>query len=224
MSQASKCPVCEETTVVEIVDGALSECVSCGHLFQSDLSVTQTYNKDYIAARYDSYATTPLMSHLRLGIVTAVARGPKILDVGYGNGDFIKLACRAGFDGWGNDVHGADYGVREVVDLGEMPGFPQWDVVTFFDSLEHFPSLDMVRDLGRRAHTIIVSIPRKPTLFPCDLDWKHYRPGEHLHYFSTFSLQKLFAPKWIKGISHAEDVIRGKLPDGRPNIDTIILS
>jgi len=218
-----KCPVCGAQNAVVLVDGEqdkLSECVCCSHLFQSDLRVTQTYNKDYIKVRYDAYETTPLMSHLRLGIVTAAARGPKILDVGYGNGDFIKLACRGGFDGYGSDVHGADYGVNEIDLAADQT---QWDVVTFFDSLEHIPDFTLVRELGRRAHTVVVSIPRKPTNFPCDLDWKHYRPGEHLHYFSTFSLQKLFAPKWIKGISHAEDVIRGKLKDGRPNIDTIIL-
>ena len=221
------CPVCDSTgvvTITESLEHELAECVTCGHLFQQDLEVTQVYDHEYIKVRYDAYETTPLMSHLRLGIVTAVAQGPKLLDVGYGNGDFIKSACKAGFDGYGNDIHGADYGVREWEHLGVVPDFKEWDVVTFFDSIEHIPDLNVIRDLGRRAHTIVVSIPRKPSYFPCDLDWKHYRPGEHLHYFSTFSLQKLFAPKWIRGISHAEDVIRGKLKDGRPNIDTIILS
>ena len=220
------CPVCDSSGVVEVVaanDDTLSECVTCGHLFQSDLKVTQVYDKHYIEVRYDAYETTPLMSHLRLGIVTAVAHGPKLLDVGYGNGDFIKAACKAGFDGFGNDVHGADYGVKEIDLHADMLAQTKWDVVTFFDSIEHITTFEVIRDLGRRTHTIIVSIPRKPSYFPCELDWRHYRPGEHLHYFSTFSLQKLFAPKWIRGISHAEDVIRGKLRDGRPNIDTVIL-
>lgn len=220
------CPVCNSTgvvTITESIEHELAECVTCGHLFQQDLEVTQTYDHEYIKVRYDAYETTPLMSHLRLGIVTAVAHGPKLLDVGYGNGDFIKSACKAGFDGFGNDIHGADYGVEEIDLYDDKRLQRQWDVVTFFDSIEHIPTFEVVRDLGRRAHTIVVSIPRKPSYFPCDLDWKHYRPGEHLHYFSTFSLQKLFAPKWIRGISHAEDVIRGKLKDGRPNIDTVIL-
>ncbi len=209
------CPVCDAETVQCGVE--LQHCPDCDHIFQYPPAIRVNYDKKYIQDRYDAYPTTEAMSYLRLGFVKAVAQQGRLLDVGYGNGAFVKAALRSGFDAYGNDVHGCDYGIREAdLNHGDF-----WDVVTFFDSLEHFPDLGIIKDLSRRSRTVIVSMPARPENFPADLSWKHFRPGEHLHYFSDRSLSRLFSDKKALFVTDLEDAIRGR-PGGRLNIFTMV--
>jgi hypothetical protein len=216
------CPVCDQGPV-DILPEELARCPNCNHIFQNPLEVRAVYDHAYIADRYDSYDTTPLISGMRLATLKGcgIATGDgKLLDVGYGNGAFVKMAMKAGYDAYGCDVHGADYGVREV----KLDGTQRWDVVTFFDSLEHFTTLDVIKQLVQRTSTIVISIPVYPPDFPQNRHWKHYRPGEHLHYFSLGSLCRLFAGKRLCIRSDIEDVIRGKRPDGGVNVATLVFS
>lgn len=210
------CPVCHVKPLEEL-DG-LSRC-ACDHIFQSTLEVTAHYDKDYITKRYDSYPTTEAMSYLRLGYLRGFCPKGKLLDVGYGNGSFVKAAIKAEYDAYGYDVHHANYGVRETPIISH----DHWDVVTFFDSLEHFPDFKEVCQLARRAKWILVSFPCRPSWFPYKREWRHYRPGEHLHYFTLCSLATLFYTHTMYTCSDLEDSIRGKLPDGEQNIQTAVL-
>lgn len=209
------CPVCH-THPMEELDG-LSRC-ACDHIYQSTLAVTTHYDQKYIHDRYDAYPTTEAMSYLRLGYLKSFCPKGRLLDVGYGNGSFVKAALKAGFDAYGNDVHHADYGVREV----PLDGHEQWDVVTFFDSLEHIPDFKAVRSLARRTKWLLISFPNRPRWFPYKRDWKHYRPGEHLHYFTLCSLATLFYTHTLYTAGDLEDVIRGALPGGEQNVQTAL--
>lgn len=217
-----ECPICSSTGSRSTVED-LYWCVACDHVFEWPLKPRKTYDASYVRDRYDSYPTTPLMSHLRLGLVKGVKDKGRLLDVGYGNGDFIKTAIKGGFDAFGYDVHrcGDLYGIREA----SLDSGLKWDVVTFFDSLEHMPGFFEVRSLISRSRCVIVSTPNRPSLFPegeGTLKWKHYRPGEHLHYFSHNSLQRLFSPLVLYLISDVEDTIRGKAENGENNVNTFI--
>lgn len=211
-----KCPVCLSSSVRELAD-ELANCNDCKHIFQNPLEVRATYDKQYVVDRYDKYDTTAAMSALRLGLLKGHVGKGKLLDVGYGNGAFLKLAAKSGFDTYGCDVHGADYGIRDV----PLASSVEWDVVTFFDSLEHFTSLEVIRDLSSRTKTILISYPKRPVDFPQNRAWKHYRPGEHLHYFTLLSLSCLFVGKKLVMATNAEDAIRGVLPSGG-NIETAL--
>jgi len=207
-----QCPVCNDTA--GDCGEQLFRCPACDHIFQWPAEVSCVYDKEYVATRYDIYETTPHMNHLRLGFVKGFVNGGRLLDVGYGNGSFLKLAGLNGFDIYGKDVHGADYGIREA----ELSDF-KWDLVTFFDSLEHFPDLTPAREM--RARCVVVSIPARPDTFPSDLGWKHHRPGEHLHYFSIDSLARFFNNLELVRITTVEDAVRG-MRDGEPNIVTCV--
>ena len=209
------CPVCHTHPIEELDE--LSRC-ACDHIYQSTPEVTAHYGQQYIHDRYDAYPTTEAMSYLRLGYLKSFCPKGKLLDVGYGNGSFVKAALKAGFDAYGNDVHHADYGVREV----ELENHENWDVVTFFDSLEHFPDFRVVRGLARRAKWILVSFPCRPRWFPHKRDWKHYRPGEHLHYFTLCSLATLFYTHTLYTCVDLEDTIRGRLSGGEQSIQTAL--
>ena len=210
----STCPVCHSSSVLS--HNELHECLVCSHMYQWPLKATAQYDSKYVQDRYDKYPTTEPMSYLRLGLVQGHLTSGRLLDVGYGNGTFVKLAAKAGFDAFGNDVHGADYGVREAT---LTDGY--WDVVTFFDSLEHFEDLQLIRDLLQRTRYVVLSVPARPLSFPKERAWRHYRPGEHLHYFSFQSLSKLLDRKLL-ALNSMEDIIRGRLPSGEVNINTYV--
>jgi SAM-dependent methyltransferase len=159
------------------------------------------------------------MSFLRVGFIKAFASSGKLLDVGFGTGAFIKAAEKAGYDAFGCDAHGEECGVRRA----PLDGDEVWDVVTFFDSLEHFPDLAPIRRLIGRAKLVVVTLPSTPADLLTNQRWRHYKPGEHLHYFCRKSLSALFAPMRILAESDAEDAIRGRASDGTRNILTVAM-
>ena len=181
------------------------------------------YTADYVNNSYNTYGDLPkLISHLRLGyIIGVIDRYPtSILDVGYGNGDFLKLCIDAGIESYGTDISG--YPVPE----GSM--FTKWenvfqynfDVITFFDALEHFEDISFVKDLN--CNYVVVSVPwchyYSDEWFE---NWKHRRVDIHLHHFNDDGLVKFMDMNGFECISmtNVEDIIR-KPVDENPNILT----
>jgi hypothetical protein len=209
------CPVCTAIRLDDFED--LLRCIVCGHTFQRSRAITVQYDIHYVS----NYLRKPevAMSHLRTGFLKGFVKNGKLFDVGYGTGAFLRTAGTVGFDAYGCDIHGVDRGIQEKPLISD----DEWDAVTFFDSLEHFPDLSVIRQLNRRARLILVSLPKTPRFFPECKKWRHYKPGEHLHYFSEESLARLFHPKECQVISDVEDAVRGKL-DGEQNILTAVFS
>ena len=217
------CPVCLRRCHGDTTTN-LTGCTFCGHVFQTDLAVTVSYDADY-AHQYDSRPVKE-MSELRWDFIQSsldLTQGSRVLDVGYGNGAFLKRAQAAGMNIFGIDLHTEDFGIP-VVDFETELTF---DLISFFDSMEHFPSFAPLRNL--RSKNVVVSIPETPNfVLEAPRLWRHYKPGEHLHYFSHDSLDRFmgnwgFPYKLAQG--YPEDRIRGKLTiDGKlyDNIYTAI--
>lgn len=63
-----------------------------------------------------------------------------------------------------------------------------YDLVCFWDVLEHVPNLSMIGDIETKA--VALTVPVKPD----DVElktWKHFKPGEHLHYFDKNMMDEL---------------------------------
>lgn len=208
------CPTCSSKSIDDHGE-TLFQCKACCHIYQHPPDVTADYGAGYLKT-YDQYPTDTI-SHLRLGFLKAFVGKGSLLDIGYGKGDFVRAAIRGGFDAFGSDVHGVPCGVREV-DLATDER--EWDVVTFFDSLEHFPDFAMVCNPLSRAKYALISLPSTPADFPMNRNWRHYKPGEHLHYFSVPSLCHLVGKKLLC-TSNLEDTVRGSLNNSQ-NILTVI--
>ncbi len=222
------CPVCAGLT--QTVRDNLSQCLHCTHIFQTDLKISVDYAGDYGARTYETYSDHT--SYLRAGFVISrlsangvgtnrsYTHGVRLVDVGYGNGSFLQVMKRSGFDVWGIDVHGKDYGIREIT--FSTPPVDGLAVATFFDSLEHIP--DPLVIAGLRSTFVFVSIPHLPPTFLSDpTTWRHFKPGEHLHYFTDQSLNKLMNKL---GYEHSagiplEDSIRGRCKHGGMTCDNI---
>jgi len=156
------------------------------------------------------------MAHARLGYVlttTDIIRSAekRVLDVGFGNGDFLRACADAGLTPFGYDKYATDLGDARIrTSTAPCVLNEPYDVITFFDALEHFPEIGFVKDLRTRFLTISV-----PWLhFTIDsaefLRWKHRKPHEHLHHFTEESLRAFMLASGYTYVHHCnvEDAIR----------------
>ena len=173
------------------------------------LNKIQTYDTKYVDERYNQYGEKgPQMAGLRLGyLVGTLGYWPTtILDVGYGNGDFLKV-CKGVIDSYGNDVSG--YPVPEGVTYVDNIFDKHYDVISFFDVLEHFEEIDFVKDLN--CDYVYISLPWCHNFNnEWFINWKHRRPDEHLWHFNDKSIEKFFNEMGYDMLdySNVEDIIR----------------
>jgi hypothetical protein len=144
-----------------------------------------------------------------------------ILDIGYGNGDFLRHAENENYIVFGIDVNKNDYGIKNIDYNSQM----NFDFICLFDSLEHLISFENIKRLKTKYY--IVSIPNRPVSIGMFAYWKHYRPGEHLHYFSENSLKLALDAEIISKLC-IEDIIRkdnftNRKEFGTDNISTFLL-
>lgn len=182
--------------------------LSNGVIKQIDV-IPKTYNTEYIVKSYDSYGELgKRMSYLRYGfIIGALGFIPKsILDVGYGNGDFLSVCSETIDKCYGHDISG--YEIPKNCTLTENINI-EVDVITFFDSLEHFEDINFVKNLNCKY--IVISVPWchyfSDEWFK---NWKHLRPNEHIFHFSKKSLISFMSENGYENINltNVEDIIR----------------
>ncbi len=134
----------------------------------------------------------------------------KLLDVGCGDGRFLRHAKEYGFEVWGIDfdkksVENAkrNLGIDTVfaMSLEEFYEYAKeknlkFDVITFFEVLEHQDKprefLEMVKGLLKEGGYIAGSVPNRERLF-VEINWKYYHvdyPPHHFLRFSKSSLEK----------------------------------
>lgn len=194
-----------------------------GVIYQEDLLCTMDYTEGYITSSYGEEEMLNI-SYLRLGFLISFLEsvGKKgkieILDVGYGFGHFLKVCSDYKFNAYGIDINNHD--ISKFAKIGSYSGY--YDVVTFYDSLEHFHSIDFIKDLNCKY--ILISMPLCHYFGDAWFrDWKHRKYGEHLWHFSEEALVNHLKDCGyiVRLISNVEDSLRvSSLP--YRNIQTII--
>jgi hypothetical protein len=188
------------------------------------LTCTEFQYTDQYVANYQQYEmATKNMAYLRAGVISGTAGSfNSVLDVGFGNGAFLSVAkdmCQSagGYDVFDNPC--LPSGCLRVDNVTDQ----YWDVITFFDSLEHCPDVSFVREL--KCKYVVISVPW--CHYPEDDEWftawKHRKPDEHLHHFNDLSLVNFMSAQGytVKYTSCIEDLIRKPTTD-LPNILTAI--
>ena len=168
------------------------------------------YNIDYIKQRYDVYKELSInMSYLRLGyLIGSLDKVPtSILDVGFGNGDFLNAAKAKIQNCFGFEVN--EYIVPNGCVCVDDIYKDSYDVVCFFDVLEHFEDIYEIKKLNTKY--IYISVPE--CHYNSDewfLNWKHRRPDEHLWHFNLSSLTNFMNEigYHLVNFSNVEDCIR----------------
>ena len=180
-----------------------------GVIHQKNVDII-TYDQKYITQNYCTYKEKCVnMGHLRLGyLVGVIGYVPtSILDVGYGAGDFLSVCKNIIPNCYGFDITTLlpPEGVNVVDSIYDQ----YYEVVTFFDVLEHFENIYDIQKL--RCSYIGISLPWcHNTSDEWFESWKHRKPNEHLHHFNKESLKKFFSEIGYDcvGTSEIEDTIR----------------
>lgn len=135
----------------------------------------------------------------RWDFVTRHVAGGSLLDYGCGAGGFHLLAPEA-FPATGYDVNpfsGFDTTPTQA-----------YDILTMWDVIEHLP--DPTEPLVRLAPAwLFLSTPNVEAADDV-LAWKHFKPGEHLHYFSEKSIEAVLgcAGYRVVEFDYAEGALR----------------
>ena len=169
-----------------------------------------SYDENYVLQRYDTYGHLNLcISNLRLGnIIGSIGKIPNsILDIGYGNGSFLKSAKTIIPNCFGHDTSG--YTIPEDCVFVEDIFSRHFNVVTFFDSLEHYEDIYFVNNIN--CDFVCISLPWCHYFSDEWFEsWKHRRPNEHIWHFNEKSLIKFMDNQGYQviNITNIEDSIR----------------
>jgi hypothetical protein len=150
-----------------------------------------TYNYDY-SNKYNMYGEKGnYLSYLRYGVLLGVLqKTPKrLVDIGYGNGAFLKACVGSVPDLFGCDL--SEYPVPEGCAKINMSDISNVDVTCFFDSLEHFDDITVVKNLDTKY--VFISVPWCHNLSTeWFKNWYHRRENEHLYHFDDKALVRFF--------------------------------
>lgn len=169
------------------------------------------YNIEYSDSRYSIFNDRGNILNLRLGyIIGSLGYIPtSLFDIGYGNGDFLKSCDPFIPHLYAHDIPPAyplPNGIKFIKDITSV----KVDVITFFDSLEHFHDIEFVKDL--QCNYIVISLPW--CLNGLDdrwfKNWKHRKPDEHIYHFNSKSLKTFMHRMGYEciNINSIEDKIR----------------
>lgn len=179
------CVICGKRMSHVVSD--LWACPTCG-LVTSDIGPDASiYGKEY-HEKYVRYANTDLgerVSRARWSLVMRHMKQGMLLDYGCGSGHFAQSNPNGCFRVLGYDIN--PYSGAENLVLGQI----QANGVTFWDSLEHVGN-PMALLLDLMPEYLFITAPDAlsiPSIFLPE--WRHYRPAEHIHYFSRPSLRKM---------------------------------
>lgn len=205
---------------MELFNGDLCQCKKCGLISSNLPPDLGLYDKSYLR-KYERYESSELgkqINELRMNFVTQLHESGSILDFGCGSGSFVKHCEESGFIINGFDINPNSTHCN-VANL-----FKNHSMVTFWDSLEHL-SDPFTTIRGLNPDRIVISTPSTDDIegFPnyTIVEWQHYYPGEHVHYYSERSLKSLLneCGYEVTNISYKESEIRTS--GGNKNILTM---
>lgn len=159
------------------------------------ISYEQSYWDEYIIR--DGTPMGAALTSARVALVEEYGNGTEICDVGIGGGRFVMQANAKGYDinpealRW---LRATDR-YRDPYD-GDRVG-----QLTFWDALEHIR--DPAAIVARAEHTVFVSMPIYHDMASV-FKSPHYKPGEHLWYWTDEGLRLWFERQGFRYI-HSDD-------------------
>lgn len=162
------------------IDGDLALCREHGLAYQRDMTPSAHYDAAYYAKchSYEGQEIATKINAGRVAMVNARVGGNRVLDVGIGSGEFIKNRPNT----FGVDVNPVAIEWLKRNDLW-ADRFEEFAGYTFWDVIEHVPAPGVYFRRIQLGAFLFTSIPIVYGLGAIRLS-KHYRPGEHLYYFT----------------------------------------
>lgn len=157
-----------------------------------------SYEKDYWDkyVEYDATKMGEALTRFRLKFVRKFWHG-EVVDIGIGAGRFVQESGGKGFD-----VNKSAIKWLKNNDLYCDPYDQPVQAITCWDSLEHIP--EPVKLLDQVTKWVFVSMPIFPDANRAHKS-KHYRPGEHIWYFSERGLIHWMASHGFRLAGHSDE-------------------
>ncbi len=208
----TQCPICGSRDSAPYLSapvehGTYSVCSRCELVWlneeQSKAELVQHYRREYHNGIYThTFEEDMEAAKIRFrAYYRDLPQDSRVLDVGCGNGAFLKVCEARGVEAVGTDLA---IGASESVDVYEQDlldiHFPTdyFDAISLFDVLEHVPNpLALLKECHRilkQNGKIVVEIPA----FWAPEGKKHWKP-EHLWYFDIGNLKDLLQDAGFTG-------------------------
>lgn len=161
-------------------DGDLMLCQANGIAYQADRTHVVTYDGEYYG-KCASYEASEIAQRINAARCALVARhySGEMVDVGIGSGQFIRTRQ----DTMGHDINPVAIEWLKRSDLWEGR-LECAGAMSFWDVLEHVPDPGTYLDKVQLHAYVFASLPTFDDLRRVR-ESKHYRPGEHLQYFTV---------------------------------------
>lgn len=169
-------------------DGDLMLIRPIGIAYQADMSAGRVAYDDAYWEKVSAYEGAEIANAVIEGRLQMCRRhapaGRRLIDIGAGTGAFVRAANDAGYRARGFDV------MPRAVERLKRDGIyavnvSLFDVVTMWDAIEHMENPQHVLDWIRPGTIVLISIPVFRDLTRIR-ESKHYRPGEHLYYWTMY--------------------------------------
>lgn len=178
------------------------------------------YTSDYA----ESQSTNIEMSYLRLGVIARemgfeALTDSRVLELGPGTGCMMEVMRRHCLSVDGFDIAPTDH---VTIDQDEARR-RHWDLLIACDVIEHMPDINSIFDYT--FDWAYISTPCRPDDIDLLANWRHFRPNEHLWYFTRDELSRWFDAKGyeVKYAGHVEDLIRPRWDREKPNISSFVI-
>lgn len=189
MDGVVKCIACKEERYLEhYLSYNLIRCRICGHAWQMD-AVSRAYGRTHLKRYYPSIApqTQIILAYRALITLRYADKDTQILDWGSGNGRFVRYLRAITRS---EHVYGLS---PEMTDKSlQAPDSFKPEIITAFDVLEHLEDPTILFEIFN-PNAVILTLPITPHDFVSEkqfASWTHYKPDEHLQYFSEASFEK----------------------------------
>jgi len=221
-SQTSTCPVCFNRLVPyirEVADSVTGrhfdvlKCDACG------VGLTNPF-PEHLQPHYDGYygarhsITANFCAKRRIALVTEMAgpgQGRRLLDVGCGEGAFLRAAGERGWKVVGTELN-ADPARRLGFDvfgsLEECADQGPFSCVTLWHSLEHMADprsvIATIRGLVADDGVVLIAVPDFDGLQSRAFreSWLHLDVPRHLYHFTTNSLDRMLSQTEFTPVAH----------------------
>lgn len=188
---------------------SIVQCQNCGLVYVNPRIPTSS-EELYAPEYFDYYILTERVDkmtyHRRLGLVERFVEKDSILDVGSSTGGFLEVAKERGWNPHGLDI--VDHYRRQIreklgidIQIGEFMDVPlqenSFTAINMGDSIEHMEhpkqALSRVYSILRKGGVLFIRTPDVESLSARFFrrKWIHYKPKEHLYYFSRTTLRQM---------------------------------
>lgn len=163
------------------------------------------YEGQYFAhyQKLDATQMGGLLTKARLELVTKYCHPCNTTDIGIGGGRYVLESSGTGFDVCEDAVAWLKEGDKHYLDRYKDPYAAPVHAITCWDSLEHIPEPEKL--LAQVNDWLFVSMPIYKDMADV-LQSKHYKPGEHLHYWTFEGFVNWCAAQGfeLREVNHAE--------------------